>query len=73
MADPKKTDPSYAPPSINTMARFKKMEAGAAGAAAPKPAPAADDKGEAIKARAKSMDSLSVDALIRRAEKAAGN
>lgn len=58
----------YVKPKLNSSARFNEMDAkGKASASAPKPK-AKDESGERIGAAIKSMDKLSVDALIRRAQ-----
>lgn len=63
----------YVPPKLNTAKRFNEMQqkAGVAGKTTSTAKPK-DDSEARIAAATKSMDKLSVDALIRRAKAAAG-
>lgn len=63
----------YVPPGLNSTKRYNDMDAkGKALSNPPAAPPAKDDSAERIKKSAKSMDDLSMEALMRRARAAEG-
>ena len=71
MADNKYKD--YVPPRLNTASRFAEMTKKADAATKPAtPSKAPDETESRISAKTKAMDSMSVEALLRRAKAAEG-